>query len=113
RGGTPYSSPFTARGGSAPYTFSLAGTLPAGLTLGTNGSVTGTPTASANTEFQVRIRDAQNRVAGLPCSIAVKIPDPPVLRINAAGSTTLNPASAGPTITVDAGSAYSLPIQGT
>jgi hypothetical protein len=113
RVGVPYSSPFTAGGGTAPYSFSLAGALPAGLTLGPNGAVTGTPTATANTEFQVRVRDAQNRISGLPCSLEVAIPDPPTLRVNSTSPTVLNPASTGPVITVDAGSVYSLPIQGT
>ncbi len=113
RVGVPYSSPFTADGGSAPYNFSLTGSLPSGLSLGANGVITGTPTATATTEFQVRVRDAQNRVSGLPCYIEVTIPDPPTLRLNTTSVFTLNPASSGPTITVDAGSVYSLPIQGT
>ncbi len=113
RVGVPYSSPFAAGGGTAPYAFGLAGTLPAGLTLLANGSVTGTPTAAANTEFQVRVRDAQNRIAGLPCSIEVAIPDPPTLRLNSTAAAVLNAASAGPTVTVDLSSTYSLPIQGT
>jgi hypothetical protein len=113
RVGVPYSSPFTAGGGTAPYTFSLTGALPAGLTLNPNGSVTGTPITAANTEFQIRLRDGQNRVSGLPCSIEVSIPDVPTLKLNTTAASVLNPASAGPTITLDAGSVYSLPIQGT
>ena len=113
RVGAPYSSPFTADGGTAPYAFALAGTLPAGLTLLSNGSVTGTPTAASRADFQIRVRDAQNRIAGLPCSIEIAIPDLPSLKLNSTAAAVLNPASAGPMITFDISSVYSLPIQGT
>ncbi|MEO8126357.1 MAG: putative Ig domain-containing protein, partial [Bryobacteraceae bacterium] len=113
RVGIPYSSPFTANGGTAPYVFALTGSLPPGLSLTANGTVTGTPTAAASSEFQVRVRDAQSRISGLPCSIEVAIPDPPTIRLNSTAAAVLNPASAGPTVTVDLGSVYSLPIQGT
>jgi hypothetical protein len=43
--GTAFNSPaVTVTGGTSPYTFSIVGTLPAGLTLNTaTGAVTGTP----------------------------------------------------------------------
>ncbi|MCS7062419.1 MAG: putative Ig domain-containing protein, partial [Anaerolineae bacterium] len=42
---TSYSQTLTASGGTGPYTFTVVnGTLPAGLTLGANGTVSGTPT---------------------------------------------------------------------
>jgi hypothetical protein len=51
------SGPMTVSGGTAPYTFSVVGTLPAGLTLNTTtGAVTGTPTASGS--FKVQVKDA-------------------------------------------------------
>ena len=41
------SGPMTVTGGTTPYTFSIVGTLPAGLTLDTTtGAITGTPTAA-------------------------------------------------------------------
>ncbi len=49
----------SAVGGTAPYTWSLAsGTLPFGLTLAPNGTLSGTPTSSANYFFDLRVTDA-------------------------------------------------------
>ncbi|MGF6418916.1 outer membrane autotransporter protein [Stenotrophomonas sp. AN71] len=57
---TPYSFTLTGAGGTAPYTYILdAGTLlPAGLSLATNGTISGTPTALGLTNFTVRITDS-------------------------------------------------------
>ena len=56
----------TGSGGTAPYTYSIVGTLPAGLTLNTtNGAVTGTPTASGS--FSVQVKDA-NGAVGTACA---------------------------------------------
>jgi putative Ig domain-containing protein len=48
--GTAYTATLAATGGTTPYTWSLTnGTLPSGLTLNSSsGSITGTPTATAN-----------------------------------------------------------------
>jgi uncharacterized protein (TIGR03437 family) len=52
----------SGNGGVAPYTFALAsGSLPAGLTL-TNGSITGTPTASGTFSFVISISDSSTPV---------------------------------------------------
>lgn len=42
--GLPYSMQLEGQGGAAPYTFSLADSLPAGLTLSPSGLISGTPT---------------------------------------------------------------------
>ena len=63
------SGPMTVTGGTAPYTFSIVGTLPAGLTLNTStGAVTGTPTASGT--FTIKVTDAKGNV-GSACSITI------------------------------------------
>jgi hypothetical protein len=60
----------TVTGGTAPYTFSVVGTLPAGLTLNTsNGAVTGTPTAPGS--FSVQVKDANGVVASGTCLITI------------------------------------------
>lgn len=62
--GTPYSQVLTATGGVAPYIYSLAsGTLPAGLTLASNGVLSGTPTAEGSTSFTIAVADAGNATA--------------------------------------------------
>jgi hypothetical protein len=60
--GSPYSAPLSATGGVPPYTWSISPTspaLPAGLTLSTNGIISGTPTGPAATyDFSVRATDS-------------------------------------------------------
>jgi hypothetical protein len=57
-------------GGKSPYTFSVVGTLPAGLTLNTTtGAVTGTPTAAGS--FKVQVKDATGATnCGCPITIS-------------------------------------------
>jgi hypothetical protein len=56
---TPYSQPLLASGGSAPYTWSLTtGQLPPGITLATNGSLAGTPTAIGTSTFTAKATDS-------------------------------------------------------
>lgn len=57
--GSPYNFQFTASGGTAPYTFFLAsGALPAGLTLASDGTISGTPTTVETTSFEVSVTDS-------------------------------------------------------
>ena len=57
--GTAYSQSLTASNGTAPYSFAVtAGAVPAGLTLATNGALTGTPTAGGSFNFTVTATDA-------------------------------------------------------
>ena len=59
----------TVTGGTAPYAYSVVGTLPAGLTLNTlTGAITGTPTASGT--FQVKVIDAHG-ATGTTCAITI------------------------------------------
>lgn len=53
----------TVSGGNAPYVYSVSsGTLPAGLVLGTDGVITGTPTSSAAATFTVSALDIKGCV---------------------------------------------------
>jgi hypothetical protein len=59
--GQPYSEAITASGGSGPYTFKVTeGDLPPGLTLGADGALTGTPTASGTFKFVVSAFDSNH-----------------------------------------------------
>ena len=74
--GMTYSATLAANGGISPYSWSLAsGTLPAGLALASNGTLTGTPTAATSgTALTFRVSDAektpQSKTAGLSLSVA-------------------------------------------
>jgi len=68
--GVPFTAPAPlVTGGTAGYTFSVVGTLPAGLTLNADGSVSGTPTASGS--FSIQVKDAKGVVAGTSCAYAI------------------------------------------
>ena len=74
----PYSATLAATGGMKPYTWSVAsGTLPAGLSLTADGTISGTPTALGNTTFKVQVSDAQAPTAAVntaPKTITVNQP---------------------------------------
>ena len=55
-----YSAALTAAGGVAPYAFSLGNgtSLPAGLTLSSSGTISGTPTSAGSTAFTVDVVDS-------------------------------------------------------
>ena len=57
--GASYSQTVSASGGTAPYSYSVsAGSLPAGLSLSSTGSLSGTPTAAGTFSFTVTARDS-------------------------------------------------------
>lgn len=53
-----YSFQFTAAGGTPPYTFSLTGSLPDGLTMTSGGLISGTPTTQQTSSFSVTVTDS-------------------------------------------------------
>ncbi len=62
--GSAYSQVLTASGGIAPYRYSIAsGTLPAGLTLASDGTLSGTPTVQGTSSFTIAVADAGNATA--------------------------------------------------
>ena len=71
--GVPYSSgPLAVSGGTAPFAFSIYGTLPQGLSLNTaSGAVTGVPAAPRT--FRVKATDARG-ATGTTCTITVNPP---------------------------------------
>ncbi|WP_198598423.1 putative Ig domain-containing protein, partial [Mangrovicella endophytica] len=59
--GTAYSQAIIASGGTAPYGYAVtAGALPAGVTLSTGGTLSGTPTAVGTFNFTVTATDANS-----------------------------------------------------
>lgn len=70
RVGSAYTASLSAAGGTPPYLWSIAsGQLPPGLTLNSQGTISGTPTGSGDFGFTVQLRDS----AGTPQS-ATSVP---------------------------------------
>lgn len=59
--GISYSQTLTASGGTAPYSFALTGgSLPNGLSLSSNGAISGTPTVAGNFSFTITATDSSS-----------------------------------------------------
>lgn len=73
-----YNQILQASGGTTPYTWSVtAGSLPPGLSLASNGTISGTPTSAGPFSFTAQVTDSANpaRTASQPLSITV-VPAP-------------------------------------
>jgi hypothetical protein len=96
---TPYSVTLTESGGTRPYTWSVtSGTLPAGISLSPDGTLSGTPTANGTSSFTVKITDADGQSATEATSLTVSdgvattFPAPPAAETNTAYTDTLTAA---------------------
>ena len=110
--GVPYSATITATGGTSPYTCSIVGALPAGLTL-TGCTVSGTPTASGSSPITVKVTDSGNPAQTASAGETIVI-NPAPLAINGTlpNGTVGTPYSA--TIGATGGTApYTCSITGT
>ena len=110
RVGTAFSTQLEATGGAAPFTWTLIGSLPQGLSMAPNGSITGTPELAGTSSFTVRVAESQGGASLKDCSMSVAIPELPQIRL-ADLAATIAPASPV-TATVSLSAPYSLPIQG-
>ena len=89
--GVTYSSSITGAGGSgAPYTFSNATGMPPGLTISSNGSITGIPTTPGTYNFTVTVTDSAGFSNTASCTIIIS-PSPLTL-LCPAGTAQLNVA---------------------
>jgi phospholipase C len=68
--GTPYSQNFTAAAGPAPFTWTLVGALPPGITF-TGSNLSGTPSAPGIFNIQVTVRDASGHQSAQAYTFAV------------------------------------------
>src|ERR1035438_7960939 len=60
-------------GAGAPYTFTASG-LPAGITMSTGGTISGTPTVSGTFSYTVTVTDKAGNTGTLNCSVTVAPP---------------------------------------
>lgn len=73
--GTAYDQALTASGGVAPYSFQVSGgTLPAGLSLASDGTLSGTATAYGPFSFTVRATDADGTTGTKNYSMGIATP---------------------------------------
>ncbi|MGO9338732.1 MAG: putative Ig domain-containing protein, partial [Terracidiphilus sp.] len=101
----------TVTGGTSPYTFSVVGTLPAGLTLNTNtGAVTGTPTAPGS--FSIQVKDANGVVASGTCPITI-IAGPSLSCTSVTGGEVGVPFNSGAPTVTGGTSPYTFSVVGT
>ncbi len=71
---TAYSQTLVASGGTPPYSWSLAsgsGPLPTGLTLNSNGTITGTPSVAGTFNFTAQVNDSASGTAQKALSITI------------------------------------------
>jgi hypothetical protein len=69
------SQTLAATGGRSPYTWSATG-VPAGLALGADGVLAGTPTGPSTTPLAVTVKDADGRSASVSLALTIQDVDP-------------------------------------
>ena len=103
--GVVYSSTIGVAGGSSPYACTItAGTLPAGLSLGANCLVSGTPTVAGSATLTVKATDSSAPMLSTSGQVSLTIAAAPVLTISSPPSGTVGVAYTG-TIPVAGGTA--------
>lgn len=97
--GTAYSSTLTQTGALGATNFEVtAGALPTGLTISSNGTISGTPTATGTFNFDITMTDASGCSGSESYSITIDCPSNPIA-IN-----TLNLCDNSPVYTLDVAS---------
>ncbi len=114
--GSSYSTTLSATGGTPSYTWSVtAGSLPAGLSMSSTGVISGTPTATASSNFTVTVTDnsSPGQTASAQESISITTPQLTITTstlstgtsgANYSGSLSATGGTPGYTWTVSSGS---------
>jgi hypothetical protein len=99
--GVPYARPFSAAGGTLPYTWSLSpgSMVPAGLSLSSGGSIGGMPTATASLGFFVTVADSAGHAVQKAYSIVVNPANNPVPSLSEIAPGTVQ--EGGATLAID------------
>jgi hypothetical protein len=94
--GSAYSQDLSASSGTSPYSWSVtSGSLPAGLSLASDGTISGTPTTAGTSTFTVQLTDSSSPASTVTAQLSLTV-DPAALAV----TTSSLPDGA-------AGSAYS------
>jgi hypothetical protein len=95
--GAAYSFSLVATGGVAPYTWTALGSLPAGLALNPNGTISGVPTASGTFNLTFRVADNAQAAVTKPLALTVN-------------TATMSITTASPLANGTVGQAYSVTL---
>src|SRR5215831_16266643 len=93
-----YNFVFTANGGSPPYTWKSSGTVPPGLTVGSDGTVSGTPTQVGTFAFSMTATDSAQQPMSSPVlatQIVINVPAKLTLNANPAPPAGVDGADYG------------------
>ncbi len=72
--GTPYSETLAVSGGTPPYSWSIGlGALPPGLSMSSDGAITGTATSNGTAVFEVTVTDANSATASATFTLSVGV----------------------------------------
>jgi uncharacterized protein (TIGR03437 family) len=72
--GTPYSTTLSAAGGTPPYSWSMTGVLPQGVSLASAGVLSGTPAAGGSYNFTVKVADSASNTASSTLALQINYP---------------------------------------
>lgn len=113
--GSGFSYTVTASGGTAPYTFTTSGFVPAGLTdlaNSTSGVVSGTPTAAGTFPVTLTVTDADNNTGHLSLTLTVA-QGPATVTLGSLSQTYTGSALAATATTIPSGLPVTLSYTGT
>ncbi|GAA4424753.1 hypothetical protein GCM10023090_18690 [Acidovorax lacteus] len=97
-----YNASVTASGGTTPYSYAVtAGALPGGLTLSTNGVITGTPTTVGTFNFSITATDASTGTGPYTGTRAYSITVADATPVAANSSSTVAYGSANNTLSLN------------
>ncbi|MBD0324161.1 MAG: putative Ig domain-containing protein, partial [Aldersonia sp.] len=110
--GIPYSTTLAADGGQGPYTWRVVdGALPAGVTLSTNGTITGTTDATGVYSITVQVTDANRAIANQLLQLTVSAAATPNVRFTGTTPIVAPAQQLFPSLELDA--TYPVEITGT
>ncbi|HHY65621.1 MAG TPA: IPTL-CTERM sorting domain-containing protein, partial [Alicyclobacillus sp.] len=76
--GSDYAASLDASGGTSPYTWTVVnGSLPDGLTLSTDGTISGTPTTADTVTFTVQATDSSDPPQTATASLGITVDPAP------------------------------------